>query len=142
MSSTTIRWIVTGALLGALGIVLGAFGAHGLEGQLTRLGLDADLPKRVANFETAVRYQMYGAVALVLVGLLLDRQASRVWNAAAMATFVGTLVFSGLLYVLVFSGPELKWLGRIVPIGGGLMILGWLGIAVGAMTAIRSQNSS
>lgn len=136
MSPTATRWIVTGALLGALAIVLGAFGAHVLEGQLTRMGFD-DLPKRIANFETAARYQMYGAVALVLVGLLLDRQASRVWNIAAMATFVGTLIFSGLLYVLVFSGPQMKWLGGVVPIGGALMILGWLAIAVGAMTAIR-----
>ncbi|MEX2169602.1 MAG: DUF423 domain-containing protein [Pirellulales bacterium] len=140
MPRTAIRWIVTGSLLGALGIVFGAFGAHVLEKQLIELGFDADLPKRTANFETAARYQMYGAVALVLVGLLLDRQQSRVWNLAAMATFVGTLVFSGLLYVLVFSGPELKWLGAVVPIGGVLMILGWLGIAVGAMTATRKTE--
>lgn len=137
MSPTATRWIVTGAMLGALGIVFGAFGAHVLEKQLIELGFDADLPKRMANFETAARYQMYAAVALVLVGLLLDRQQSRVWNLAAMATFVGTLVFSGLLYVLVFSGPELNWLGAVVPIGGVLMILGWLGIAVGAMTTAR-----
>ena len=140
MSPTAIRWIVTGALLGALGIVFGAFGAHVLEKQLIELGLDADLPKQKANFETAARYQMYGAMALVLVGLLLDRQQSRVWNLAAMATFVGTLVFSGLLYVLVFSGPDLKWLGAVVPIGGALMILGWLGMAVGAMTANRKTE--
>ena len=137
MSPTAIRWIVTGALLGALGIVLGAYGAHGLEERLTSMGFDADLPKRLANFETAVRYQMYGAVALVLLGLLLDRQPSWVWWLAGMAIFLGTLIFSGLLYVLVFSGPNVKWLGAVVPIGGMLMILGWLGIALGAMTAIR-----
>lgn len=136
MSPTAIRWIVTGALLGALGIVLGAYGAHGLEDQLISMEF-ADVSKRLANFETAVRYQMYGAVALVLAGLLLDRQPSRVWWLAGMAIFLGTLIFSGLLYVLVFSGPDLKWLGAVVPIGGVLMILGWLGIALGAMTAIR-----
>jgi uncharacterized membrane protein YgdD (TMEM256/DUF423 family) len=140
MSNTANRWIVTGALLGALGIILGAFGAHGLEARLLDAGLSADLTKRLANFDTAVRYQMYGAFALVLIGLLLDRQKSRVWIASAAAIFLGTLIFSGLLYVMVFNGPQLKWLGAIVPIGGGLMILGWLGIAVGAMTATRTSQ--
>lgn len=140
MSSTAIRWIITGALLGGLGIILGAFGAHGLENQLVKMGFDADLEKRLANFDTAARYQMYAAVALVLLGLLLDRHGSRVWIAAAAALFIGTLIFSGLLYVMVVSGPQLKWLGAIVPIGGVLMILGWLGIAIGAMTATRNSE--
>ena len=140
MSPTAIRWIVTGALLGALGIILGAYGAHGLENQLVKMGFDADLEKRLANFDTAARYQMYAAVVLVLIGLLLDRQKSRVWIASAAAIFIGTLIFSGLLYVMVFNGPQLKWLGAIVPIGGGLMILGWLGIAVGAMTVTRNSE--
>ena len=140
MSPNSVRWIITGAMLGALGIILGAYGAHGLEKQLLKLGFEADLPKRLANFDTAARYQMYAAISLVLIGLLLDRQQSRVWIASAAAVFLGTLLFSGLLYVMVFNGPQLNWLGAIVPIGGVLMILGWFGIAVGAMTAVRSTS--
>lgn len=140
MNPTAIRWIVTGALLGALGIIIGAFGAHGLEARLVEMGFEADLTKRLDNFDTAARYQMYGAVTLVLVGLLLDRVHSRIWIASAAATFLGTLIFSGLIYVMVFSGPDLNWLGAVVPIGGVLMILGWLGIAVGAMTVARAPQ--
>lgn len=140
MSPAATRWIVTGAMLGAVGVILGAYGAHGLEDRLIDAGFAGDVPKRLANFETAVRYQMYGAVALVLLGLLLDRQHSRIWIASAAATFLGTLIFSGLLYVLVFSGPQLNWLGAVVPIGGLLMILGWFGMAVGAMTAVRAES--
>jgi uncharacterized membrane protein YgdD (TMEM256/DUF423 family) len=128
------RWIAVGALLGALGVALGAYGAHGLEKQLAAWGYAGeDLAKRVANHETAVRYQMWHALAIVLVGVALSNRPSPWWQAAGAAFLVGVLIFSGLLYVLVASGPDWRWLGAVVPIGGLSLIAGWLLLAVGAL---------
>lgn len=134
MSSLSRRWIAIGAVLGALGVALGAYGAHGLSGFLERNGYTGDdLHHRVAIFETAVRYQMLHAIALVLVGLGLQLRESTWWRFAAWALLFGVLIFSGLLKVLTFAEPQWNWLGAIVPIGGVLMIVGWAFLAVGAL---------
>jgi uncharacterized membrane protein YgdD (TMEM256/DUF423 family) len=128
------RWIAIGAFVGALGVAIGAFGAHGLPGYLTARGYEGeDLARRIANHETAVRYQMWHALAIVLVGLALAGRASPWWTAAAWAFLLGVLVFSGLLYALVLAGPEWRKLGAIVPIGGISMIVGWVLLAIGAL---------
>jgi uncharacterized membrane protein YgdD (TMEM256/DUF423 family) len=135
MSNISRRWIAIGALLGAIGVGLGAYGAHGLSKLLeTKLGYTGDdLAHRLDIFETAVRYQMIHAVALVLIGLALTQNDSRWWRLAAWAFLAGTLVFCGLLKVLTFASPEWKWLGGIVPIGGVALIAGWLALAIGAL---------
>ena len=75
------RWIAIGALVGALGVGFGALGAHGLAGYLQGLGYSGDdLARRLDIFDTAVHYQMLHAIALVLTGLALERQASRPWR--------------------------------------------------------------
>jgi uncharacterized membrane protein YgdD (TMEM256/DUF423 family) len=122
MRATT--WIVIGGVMGGLGVTAGAFGAHGLKGH------PSFSPDDLATFEIAVRYQMYHALALALVGLLGMRENSRLLNAAGWCFLVGIVVFSGLLYVLVLTGVKL--LGAIVPIGGVAMIVGWLALAVAA----------
>jgi uncharacterized membrane protein YgdD (TMEM256/DUF423 family) len=128
------RWIAVGALLGAIGVALGAYGAHGLEKQLATWGYAGeDLAKRLANYETAVRYQMWHALAIVLVGVALASRPTPWWQAAAAAFLIGVLIFSGLLYVMVVSGPSWRWLGAIVPIGGLSLIVGWLLLVVGAL---------
>jgi uncharacterized membrane protein YgdD (TMEM256/DUF423 family) len=128
------RWIAVGALLGALGVALGAYGAHGLEKQLAAWGYAGDdLAKRVANHETAVRYQMWHALVIVLVGVALSNRPSPWWQGAGAAFLVGVLIFSGLLYALVVSGPNWRWLGAVVRIGGLSLIAGWLLLAVGAL---------
>lgn len=91
---------------------------------------DAEIAKRLANFDTAVRYQMYHALALVALGLLAARQRSAWLSAAGWLFLAGIVLFSGLLYGLVFSGP--KVLGAIVPLGGLALILAWVALAVGA----------
>jgi uncharacterized membrane protein YgdD (TMEM256/DUF423 family) len=134
-------WLVLGAMLGCLAVVLGAFGAHGLEGALesqrsTGDGLsEADIARQLANWETAARYQMYHALALFGVGLLAARRCSVSIHVAGASMTLGTLIFSGCLYALVLTGQ--RWLGAVVPIGGVLMIVGWvcLGIA-----AVRHQD--
>ncbi|MCA9838247.1 MAG: DUF423 domain-containing protein [Trueperaceae bacterium] len=100
-----------GAILAFLAVALGAFGAHGLKGILS--------PDRLATYETAVRYQMYHALALLVIGAL-----PKVTYRAAPVLFVGVLVFSGSLYLLVAT--NLSWLGAVAPIGGVLMLVGWL----------------
>jgi uncharacterized membrane protein YgdD (TMEM256/DUF423 family) len=127
------RWIAVGAILGALGVALGAYGAHGLTKQLAAWGYAGDeLAKRVANHETAVRYQMWHALAIVLVGVALAGRSTPWWQASAWAFLCGVLIFSGLLYALVLTGPNFRWLGAVVPIGGVSLIAGWVLLAVGA----------
>ncbi len=114
-------FILSGAILGLLGVALGAFGAHALRATLTASG-------RLDTFETAVKYQFYHALALVLVGLLMhvfgSNPATVKWLGWAGNSFLGgTLIFSGSLYVLCATG--ITWLGAITPIGGVLMIAGW-----------------
>jgi uncharacterized membrane protein YgdD (TMEM256/DUF423 family) len=134
MSPLAQRWLAIGSLLAGAGVALGAYGAHGLEKHLAALGYSGDdLAHRIANHETAVRYQMWHAIAIVLVGLALNVQSSPWWHAAAWAFLLGVLIFSGLLYALVFVGPNYRWLGAIVPIGGLSLIAGWLLLAIGAL---------
>ena len=92
------RWIAIGALLGAIGVGLGAFGAHGLSDFLAGLGYAGDdLTRRLDIFNTAVRYQMLHAIALVLTGLALEQRPSGWWRFAAWSFLIGVLLFSGLL---------------------------------------------
>ncbi|HEY4233288.1 MAG TPA: DUF423 domain-containing protein [Lacipirellulaceae bacterium] len=134
MSPLAPRWIAVGAVLAAAGVALGAFGAHGLEKHLSGLGYSGDdLAHRIANHETAVRYQMWHAIAIVVVGLAIAAYPTPWWEAAAWAFLIGILIFSGLLYALVFVGPNFRWLGAIVPIGGLSLIAGWLLLAIGAL---------
>lgn len=134
MTPSAHRWIAVGAFLAAVGVALGAYGAHGLSSRLTGWGYEADdLARRLANYDTAVRYQMLHAIGLVLIGLALVSRESCWWHWAAWAMLLGMLLFSGLLYVLALAGPTWRWLGMIVPIGGLSMIVGWLLLVVGAL---------
>ncbi|CAN5647756.1 DUF423 domain-containing protein [soil metagenome] len=98
------------ALLGGLAVAFGAFGTHALEGVIES--------RRLITFETAVRYQMFHALALLALAAL-----PRGTHRAAPFFLFGSLVFSGSLYGLVFTGAG--WLGAVAPIGGVSMISGW-----------------
>jgi len=120
-----------GALLGALGVILGAFGAHWLNGAVKQWGLTPDAQARqLETWEVAVRYQLYHAFALLAVGILAQRQPSRLLGWSAALFLAGTLIFSGCLYALVLSG--VKMLGAIVPLGGVSLIVGWVLLACAA----------
>jgi len=127
---TASHWVTVGALLGALGVIAGAFGAHALEGRLT--------PDEAATYEIAVRYQMYHALALVLVGLLATRSASVWLSVAGWSLLSGVVIFSGLLYVLVFTG--VKILGAMVPVGGLAFVVGWVSLAWAARSLTTSRR--
>lgn len=109
---------------GALAVMLGAFGAHVLRSRLT--------PELLAIYQTGVQYHFYHTFALLSCALLvysgMDNSAMRV---AAYAFIAGMLIFSGSLYVLAIA--DLRWLGAVTPIGGMVLIVGWLALAVGVM---------
>jgi uncharacterized membrane protein YgdD (TMEM256/DUF423 family) len=119
----TLNAGLIGALFGLLAVALGAFGAHGLEGRLS----SADL----ATFETAVRYQMYHALALILLGTTAARLPEFRVRVAGWAFATGILVFSGSLYLLVLTGH--RWLGAVTPLGGVAFLVGWGGLAAAFM---------
>jgi uncharacterized membrane protein YgdD (TMEM256/DUF423 family) len=134
MTPIARRWIAIGAVLAAIGVGLGAFGAHGLRSVLSRSGFAGDdLARRLAIFETAVRYQMFHSIALILTGLAIQQQPSACWRFAGWAFLAGIIVFCGLLKVLTFVDAKWSWLGAIVPFGGGAMIAGWIALFVGTL---------
>lgn len=123
---------IVGALFAAAGVGLGAFGAHGLENFLREIGRDADLAKRLAWFETGVKYQLYHALGLVAVAALAVTLPGSGFRAAAIGFVVGVVLFSGSLYAMTFLGDEWRKLGMITPLGGLAFIVGWIAVAVAA----------
>lgn len=107
---------ITGIILGGLGVVIGAFGAHALKDILTSTG-------RGETFELAVRYQFYHAFAVIIAGLLLNQYNSKHIRQAALSFTAGVVFFSGSLYVLSLTGKT--FFGAITPIGGLFFIIGW-----------------
>src|SRR5215831_19106199 len=105
-----------GALLGFLDVAFGAFGAHALRERLS--------PDLLAVFETGVRYQMYHALAILIVAVVLSRSADAraVW--AGWCFVAGIVLFSGSLYVLALTGIGI--LGAITPLGGLFFLAGWI----------------
>ena len=116
---TWLSWIGIGSVFGCLGVALGAFGAHGLKNVLDARELDI--------FETGVRYQMYHAFAIIVVGVVLSRVDSSLIRYAGWSFVSGIVIFSGSLYTLTLSGQ--RWLGAITPLGGLALIVGWLLLA-------------
>ena len=125
------------ALLGAVGVVVGAFGAHALPGWLEARSVDpADIDHYVSVFETGARYHLIHAVALWGAGLWAKQQPGRWASVGIIAWLIGILVFSGCLYALALTG--IKVLGAIVPLGGVALIFGWLCLAMATLPGNRS----
>jgi uncharacterized membrane protein YgdD (TMEM256/DUF423 family) len=120
-------FLVLGSLLGALSVMIGAFGAHALKKLLTDNG-------RMDVFETAVKYQFYHAFALLITGLLLFRVQHKLFDYAGISFIAGMLIFSGSLYILCIT--NVKWWGAVTPIGGLCMIAGWILLAVALMKSL------
>lgn len=115
-------WIICGAVNAFVSVAGGAFAAHALRNRLEQRMVDV--------FETAARYQMYHALALLAVGWLITRTTGGVATAAGWCFLVGIALFSGSLYALSTTG--VKWLGMITPIGGTLFLIGWVLLVVAA----------
>lgn len=140
MSPRTIIFLA--ALLAGTGVGLGAYGAHGLEKRLVASGFEEDLPKRLAWFETGVRYQLTHALGLFLVAILSLQIPQASFAKLAPWTFLaGCLLFSGSLYVMTLASPAWKKLGAVVPLGGLSFIIGWAAIAIAAWKMSGSAES-
>ena len=107
--------------------MIGAFGAHALKGLLESTG-------RTETFETAVKYQFYHAFALILLGILMLNFKHNMYNYAGYSFTIGTLIFSGSLYILCLTG--IAKLGMITPIGGIFMIIGWALLLFGIIKTV------
>ena len=119
----TFAWI--GAVMGFLSVAAGAFGAHALRARLTAGDLEI--------FETAARYQMYHALALLAAAWAVGRWPGGAAQLSGWLFLGGTVVFSGSLYLLVLTGQ--RWLGAVTPIGGLGLLAGWLALAWAAARA-------
>lgn len=121
------KMFFTGCVLAALSVALGAIGAHLLEKQLSE--------KMLKAFETAARYQMYHAIAIVLCGVLYQQSQIKQIITSYKLFFFGTLLFSGSLYLLsllsIGGSNNFGFIGAITPLGGICLILGWIFLALG-----------
>jgi uncharacterized membrane protein YgdD (TMEM256/DUF423 family) len=115
-------FMFVGAVMGAVGVAIGAFGAHGLRGRLS--------PDMLAVFETGVRYHMYHALAIMATAALFLRVDGRAVVVAGWCFTAGIILFSGSLYALALSGVTI--LGAVTPLGGVLFLIGWISLAVAA----------
>jgi len=115
------KWIAAGALLVALGVGLGAFGAHALKDRLVEAG-------QLDNWKTAVDYHVWHGLASILYGIHTRHAKSTAFIGWAFC--LGVPLFSGSIYGLCLGGPS--WLGPITPLGGSLWIAAWIAFAVSA----------
>ena len=121
-------FVVIGAVVAALAVTLGAFGAHGLKTLVDDGKFSA---KDLETYQSAVHYQMIHALGLILVGLLAVAKPSSLLDAAGWTMLAGVLAFSGFLYAYVATG--IKVFAMLVPIGGVAFIVAWLGVAIAAL---------
>jgi uncharacterized membrane protein YgdD (TMEM256/DUF423 family) len=116
-----VRPALWGTVAAGTAVMLGAFGAHALKEKLE--------PEYVEIFKTGVQYQMYHALALIFVGMMLKSKPSKNLANAAVCFLLGIILFSGSLYLITLgklSTGNLDWLGPITPIGGLSFIIGWV----------------
>lgn len=119
MNKTNKKLLILGAVLGFLAVILGAFGAHGLEGKI-----DA---KSIASFETGVRYQFYHAFLLLMIGGFLP-VSEKLKNWLFYMLLIGVIFFSGSIYLLStqnISGINFSSIALITPFGGLFLIVSW-----------------
>lgn len=134
-------YISIAAFLGALTVALGAFGAHALKAVLS--------PAALITYETAVRYQMYHVVALLITGILMNKAASpkqqKLLTRAGLFFIDGIVLFSGSLYFIVakpFLGIQgLPWVGVITPMGGLLWMVAWVLLALSQLPSVENSKS-
>ena len=120
-------FLITATTLGALSVILGAFGAHALKKMVPEETLQI--------FETAVRYQFYHVFAIALAGILYQSFTNSLIQWAGVCFMVGILFFSGSLYVLTYAktiqSSSFNWAGPVTPLGGLFLIAGWILLAIG-----------
>ena len=135
-------FISIAAFLAALTVALGAFGAHALKAVLP--------PAALITYETAVRYQMYHVLALLITGILIGKAASptgqKLLRRAGLFFLDGIVLFSGSLYFIVakpFLGIEgLPWIGILTPMGGLLWMIAWVLLGLSQLPSVENSNAA
>jgi uncharacterized membrane protein YgdD (TMEM256/DUF423 family) len=118
------KFFTIGCLFAALGVAAGAFGAHGLKSVFS--------PDMLAVYETAVRYQMYHAFGLIIVGIFAENENANSRARMAGRCFIaGIVLFSGSLYALTLT--DIRWFGAVTPIGGVAFIVGWVMLGISSL---------
>lgn len=120
-------FLISGSVFAGLGVAIGAFGAHALKAVL-------NANNRLETFETGVKYQFYHALALIMLGLIMQKFDDKLFTWAGYSFIAGTLIFSGSLYILSISGIG-KW-GAVTPIGGLAYILGWTFLVIALFRSV------
>lgn len=125
------RFVVFGGFSAAMAVSLGAMGAHFLKSKL-ETGLITET--NLQTFETAVKYQIYHSISILILVLLADRFKDRIFQKAGYCFMLGIVFFSGSLYLLSTSNllglSSVRWLGPVTPIGGLFFITGWILLGV------------
>lgn len=120
-------YIKTAAFLGSLTVAMGAFGAHKLKSLVAETVVN--------TYETAIKYQFYHVIALLIVGIVYGTFTNKLVKAAGVFFILGIIFFCGSLYVLTYKEalvlPSLKWVGPITPIGGLFFMIGWICLGIG-----------
>jgi uncharacterized membrane protein YgdD (TMEM256/DUF423 family) len=111
-------WLILGAFNGAFAVLAGAYGAHIIGG--------TQINPTLITMQKAVRYQMYHAIALVIVAILSNYIQHKMVNISGWLFLIGIILFSGSLYIIVFTGWQ--WIELLTPIGGFAFTFGWLGL--------------
>jgi uncharacterized membrane protein YgdD (TMEM256/DUF423 family) len=114
-------FMTAGALLMLLAVILGAFGAHALQGSLA--------PRQLASYQTGVTYHLFHALALVVLGGLAQVTRPTPWiSRAGLLLGAGIVLFSGSIYAMALGAP--RWLGMVAPLGGISFMVGWIALAL------------
>ena len=121
-------FLILGSSFAGLAVAIGAFGAHALKSIL-------ESTNRLETFETGVKYQFYHALALIVLGLLMQKFDHRMFTWAGYGFIIGTILFSGSLYILSLSGIT-KW-GAVTPLGGVAFLIGWLALIIGISKSVN-----
>lgn len=121
-------FLILGGSFAGLAVALGAFGAHALKSVL-------EVTNRMETFETGVKYQFYHALALLVLGLLMQKFDHRMFIWAGYSFVAGIILFSGSLYILSLSGVT-KW-GAVTPLGGIAFLIGWITLIVGITKSVN-----
>jgi uncharacterized membrane protein YgdD (TMEM256/DUF423 family) len=129
------KTLAVAGISGALCVALGAMGAHALKDKIP--------VENFQFFETAIKYQFYHTIALILVAILSDKIQSKFLNYASTLFIVGICLFSFSLYFLALrplwgiGNEEMKWMGAITPFGGLSLILAWLLLSVASIKSLK-----
>ncbi len=117
-------FVIIASIVMFIGVAAGAFGAHGLSNYFNRF------PNLESTYDTAIRYQMIHGLALLAVAWAVTKWPGNLINWAGFLFIIGIIVFSGTLYLLVFSG--MRWLGALTPLGGVAFLAGWIFLLLAA----------